>query len=73
MAAARRAAHDGEPTLERIDEARHARRLSAKAKKLGKRRATELGWADEHDMPSEWSEDVSGHHARVAHTHVSTR
>ena len=46
-----------EPTLERIDEARHARRPSAKAKKLGKRRATELGWADEHDMPSEWSED----------------
>ena len=46
-----------EPTLERIDEARHARRPSAKAKKLGKRRATDLGWVDEYDLPSEWSED----------------
>ena len=45
------------PTLERIDGARHARRPSAKAKKLGKHRATDLGWVDEYDLPSEWSED----------------
>ena len=45
------------PTLERIDGARHARRPSAKAKKLGKRRATDLGWADDYNLPVEWSEE----------------
>ena len=33
------------PEPETIDRPRHARRPSAKAKKVGKRRATDLGWA----------------------------
>ena len=45
------------PEPETIDGPRHARRPSAKAKKVGKRRATDLGWADEYDLPEEWSEE----------------
>ena len=45
--------HRTKGQLERIDEARHARRPSAKAKKVGKRRATDLGWADEYQLPDD--------------------
>ena len=45
------------PEPETIDGPRHARRPSAKAKKVGKRRATDLGWADEYQLPDDWSEE----------------